>query len=769
MIRRPLKACLCSLFLFPALISQAAASDLHPRWTSVSTGSLSIQWDLTAAATYQAAFAGAGDFAAPISSGPLFNLDAAAFSGLVPDTTYFFKVKFSSEADSGYSTASTATLAAPAEAIADPFSDVLDERVRFSWSASSNPAGTLYEAQISSDNFGAVWASSATRNTNVLFGFVSTPPALKPPPTYYLRVRAVNRNQEPTDYTAIQSTPTGATLPGGAAAPFAAVNHRQLTFFWTAGNNLFGDSNPEGTLYEAQASTDPAFGVAVISSFTQLASITFKSLAANSTYYARVRALNIAGVPSSFAASRSTRTLAAPINLLPRVGFLSTGALRFDWLAVAGATYTAVLAGTSDFALPLSSTTQLAETKSFSSLQLNTTYYFEVKLSSNSDDAYAELSTATLAAAPAPASNPFSDVTQLQIGYGWTSGGYPAGSLYHAQISTDADFSPVQASSFTRNASAVFAGLIPESTYYLRVRCIGHGGTPTDFTAAVSTRTRAFVTDLSPKIVAGSTFSLRFQWEDISGASFQAVFDDSGDFSTPLSSAVVTSPAAEYGGLSANATYFFQVKIASEADKAYDALTAVTPVLQPENPSFSAGGVSTNRIDFAWTSSVNPGGSLYQTQMSRDGFLTVAVSSLTRGFSTSFGPSGEGGALQLNTTYYFRVRAINHAGSPSGFASVLSTATLAVPPGDAAPPITLNTGRSLSYQWTQSENPPGTLFEAVLSTDGVRPAFSALVAGTGATFGFSGLGPSLTANTTYTLSAPAVNRSGGVFGLAARV
>lgn len=66
----------------------------------------------------------------------------------------------------------------------------------------------------------------------------------------------------------------------------------------------------------------------------------------------------------------------------------ATTSLTASWPAVAGANYVAVLASDSGYSSIVSSVTQSENTKTFSGLSAGTAYYFEVKLSTETDDAF---------------------------------------------------------------------------------------------------------------------------------------------------------------------------------------------------------------------------------------------------------------------------------------------------------------------------------------------------------------------------------------------
>ncbi|MBU2574490.1 MAG: hypothetical protein KKH28_10480, partial [Elusimicrobia bacterium] len=89
---------------------------------------------------------------------------------------------------------------------------------------------------------------------------------------------------------------------------------------------------------------------------------------------------------------------ATPLN--PAFTARSTTSLTASWTTVVGANYVAVLASDSGYSSIVSSVTQSGNTKVFSGLSAGTAYYFEVKLSTETDAAFAlnRISTTTTSA-----------------------------------------------------------------------------------------------------------------------------------------------------------------------------------------------------------------------------------------------------------------------------------------------------------------------------------------------------------------------------------
>ncbi|MBI4370753.1 MAG: fibronectin type III domain-containing protein, partial [Elusimicrobia bacterium] len=391
--------------------------------------------------------------------------------------------------ETGFTSAlSTATPAATPVAAAP--SGVAASSITANWGANGNPIGTAYLAQISTDSFATVNASSQTLNTNTAFlGLTANT-------TYYFQVRAVGHNGQATAFTALASTMTLLQAPGAAATAFTVVDLASVTVQWTSGGN------GTGTTYTAQISTDN-FTTVNFSSATLNLSAFFgtggagAALTPNTTYFFQVRAVS-GGNASAFLSLGSTATLAAqPASpALTVVGLSSTA---FNWSAngnPSGTSYRAQIS-TDGFATVNSSSATLNAAAAFAGLVPNTTYFLRVAAAGHNGQTTAfaaTLTTATYAAAPTAAAA--ANLGTSSITANWSANANPAGTTYLVQISTD-NFTTVNASSSTLNLSALFgtggagAALTPNTTYFFQVQAVGHNGSATAFVALPSTPTLA--------------------------------------------------------------------------------------------------------------------------------------------------------------------------------------------------------------------------------------------------------------------------------------
>jgi hypothetical protein len=190
-------------------------------------------------------------------------------------------------------TMATATLAS--QPPSSSFATVYVTSVALAWGAGANPADTDYVAQVSSDNFFSLTAASATLNASATFY------NLTPGTQYYFRVKAVNRDLVPTDFTASVSTKSGnlsnTTQPDPPGAP---ASDRRFSYDGAAVFSWPEAASPVGILdYNLLIGSTPG-GSDFFNGSTTTLSYAVTGLSSGQTYYARVRTRSNAGVYSEF-------------------------------------------------------------------------------------------------------------------------------------------------------------------------------------------------------------------------------------------------------------------------------------------------------------------------------------------------------------------------------------------------------------------------------------------------------------------------------------
>ncbi len=343
----------------------------------------------------------------------------ALFTGLQPNTQYFGAVNATDPTDQSVSSFTdlgpfTTHAATPGTSA---FSNTTVSQVQANWTANGNPQGTSYTAILS---------LAASPSTNGLAGNVTvvTPnlsqifPSLLPNTVYFVDVQAGS-----SAFASLGSTSTLANAPASGA--FSNVQTNQLTANWGANNN------PIGTNYFIQLSLNSGFSSIAASNTTSTTTITFATLSAGTTYFARVQAINNAGISTSFTNLGSVVTTSTAPGSLP-FSNVSNSQITANWSAngnPAGVVYTAILStGPSPSTNGLGGNTNATTTNTsapFTGLAVNTIYYVDVQAAGSG---FVSLgSTSTLANLPASA-NP-TNIQTNQFRANWGPNGNPLGQL----------------------------------------------------------------------------------------------------------------------------------------------------------------------------------------------------------------------------------------------------------------------------------------------------------------------------------------------------
>ncbi len=693
---------------------------------------------------------------------------SATLTGLSANTNYFMRVRASNQASvpSAFVPLPQATTLSTPPGVpgAAGFSGVSITELTANWSANGNPAGTLYNAILSTapaPSANNLAGNRVINTTNLSAPFTS----LSPNTRYYVDVNASSTGGN-SEYTALGSVPTLANPPTPAASSDVQTN--QLTAHWEPNNN------PAGTVYLVQASPDAAFGTVTSAVTTASSSATLTGLSANTKYFMRVQAFNQSGIPTAFVSLPAASTLNTPPNVPIAAGFsgLGTAQVSANWTANGnplGTSYTAILStAPAPDTNNLPGNLQIVTTNHqapFATLAPNTLYYARVKaLNGGGSSAFADLgSIATLANVPAPSA--LIEVGTNQIGAGWDANGNPAGTSYLAQASPDAAFSAITSAVTTTNSSATLRGLSANTHYFLRVRAFNQASVPT---AAVLLPEATTLTT-PPNVPVASGFSgvtaaeLEANWGsngNAAGTLYNAVLStapNAGTNALPDNKLIsTTNLKAPFTGLLPNTLYYVDVNASNAGgSSAYATLGSVSTLANPPVPG-APSAIQTNQLTANWAANGNPTGTSYLVQASPDaGFATITSAVTTTNSSATLT------GLLANTSYFMRVRAANQASLATAFVPLPPATTLSVPPNTPiGAGLSAVTATQVQANWSANGNVAGTLYNAVLST-AAAPGTNTLpgnklITTTNLFAPFTGLSP----NTLYFVEVNAANAGG---------
>ncbi|MBI5883380.1 MAG: Ig-like domain repeat protein, partial [Elusimicrobia bacterium] len=381
---------------------------------------------------------------------------------LSADTTYWFKVKVSSEAEGTGWSAAASTITKPANANIHPASGtwggvgaqpttVSTGSFTVYWGSGTAPGGnstgTCYELQLST------YADfSVTNSTTPCFSWYNSwgagyqgvkfaTSSVAAPlgqwtsnTTWYAQIRTIGKAKEITGWTSLGSTMTKPSMPTGpqpGVSTFTFISTGSFLVNWSSGS-FYAGYNSSMTAYLVQIASSPIFygtGISVssITASTWSAASVWHStstLAPNTTYYVRIWTRGGMGISSGTSNSYLGNWFPNMTNL----GSTMTLATPPDAVAPSKSTFTAVNPNGQSFTVNWTS----------------------------------------------------GQVTQGTMGY---FGYNRAGTRYEVRMSTDPYFTGTgDFSVFTTNvASAAVGGLTPDTVYYSSVCAVNGQGTRTEW------------------------------------------------------------------------------------------------------------------------------------------------------------------------------------------------------------------------------------------------------------------------------------------------
>ncbi|MDT8286037.1 MAG: fibronectin type III domain-containing protein [Elusimicrobiales bacterium] len=779
-------------YVYPGTATRLAYNPAFSGFGTVASNSILFDWSANGNADpgtlYRVVSSTAPD---PLSPGGAVAVSSYTYNtyissaGLYADTIYYFRV-----AGVNHSNVPTAYTAAAGTAtllgyppVFSAFTGVTETAMRFEWTPNGNAAGTLYRVVSSTapdplSPGGAVAVSSLTYNTHLSTAGLSVNT------TYYFRVAGVNKNGVFTAYTAAQGAATLAYTP--AFGSITGVSASAISLDWTPGGN------PDGTLYRVISSTaDPAVpaGALVASSDTYGLALSSGGLAADTTYYFRVAALNRGGEPSAYTAMTGTATLLAFPPVFDPFGEVTASSIWFNFSDngnAAGTLYRVVSSTAPDPLSPGGAVVASSDTYnlhlSSAGLPADTTHYFRVAgVNKNGvETAYtAARGTATLLAFP-PAFGGFGPVDEGAIQFGWTHNNNAAGTLYRVLSSTAPDpLSPggaVALSSDTYNISLTSASLRADTTYYFRAAGVNKNGVLTDWTAAAATSTLANVP--SGFYATGVTEdSMLLNWTSAGnrepGTLYRVLASTAADPLLPDGAVVTSSDTYNLylstPGLIPSTGYYFRARAVNNNGFLTD--WSDPPFSQATLAPGSIGSPASGDITEVRVSSLAASWSLVDTATGYTLAASLSPANPPLSISASSDTlTGDNSAwlegLSADTVYYLFARANKQYVSGDWFAFPAKSTLLEFPPVfDSFSGVEAN---SAQFNFGENGNAfPGTKFRVLVSTapDPLSPGAAAFSSSDTYNVALSTEG--LSADTTYYFRAAGVNKDGILTGYTA--
>ena len=716
-----------------------------------------------------------------------------AVSGLIPNTTYHYRVKGVNTAGTTYGGDLTFTTPKSAPVVTtDSAGSVTDNSATLNGTVNaSNESATVtfeYGTSLSYGTTVAATPSSLTGSTDTAVSYALS--GLLPNTTYHYRVIAVNGTgtTNGSDIT-FKTAAIVSTVATGATDDITASS---VTFNGTV------NANNASTVVTFEYGIDTSYGNSATAAQSPVTGTTATAVSGTITglipgtiYHYRVKGVNAAGTTYGDDASFTTPK-SAPIVTTDDAGSVTDNSVTLNGIVNAsnesttvtfeyGTDATSYGATVAAAQSPVSGSTDTAVSYSLTGLIPNTTYHYRVVAENGTGTTNgSDIFFTTTAIVSTVATGATSDNTASSVTLNGTVNANNADTVVTFEYGTDTSYgksvtaaqSPVTGTTDTA-VSASVSGLLANTTYHYRVKGVSAAGAATGDDATFKTAAGA---PTAATIAASSITS--------TGATINGTINDSGanttvtfDYGTVVGygnnvaatpgsvSAGAGSTDVSYSltGLIPNTTYYYRVNAEnSEGTTNGSGLTFKTSAVAATSATGSSsvtstgatlgGTVNANNADttvtFEYGLTAIYGSSVSATPSTVTGTDDTAVSAVISG-------------LLPNTLYHYRVNGVNKAGTVNGLDATFTTDKAVPTAATSAASSVTSTGATLNGTVNASNDSTTATFEygTSLSYGTTVTATQSPVSGssnTAVSYSLTGLIP----NTLYHYRVVAVNGTG---------
>jgi hypothetical protein len=604
----------------------------------------------------------------------------------------------------------------------------LTTRPTFEWKAVSGATG--YTIQLSTSTaFSSIIATVKVSTSNY-----TVKSDLARSKTYYWRVMANgNRSSTWSQISSFMSADPPGIPPLASPTNGALLTDYQPRLDWRGVN---------ADKYQVQLAKSSTFSASslVLDVYVNLDTHLDLSapLQANSNYYWHIRALYDNGQYSLWSPYLYFKTAMLPPPLLDPINIGSALTTRpiFDWGDVIGATgYTIQISKSPSFR---STIVNKPITNSLytptSDLPRKALLYWRVSATGNRPSVWSQVFSFTSADPPPvpvhlnPANNalvtnnPASEVFPASFSstYNWSA--VAGADHYQLQVATNLAFSPasiVNDVTTTNGSYSITIGLVPNTTFFWRVRSFNAAGQYSLWSALHNFRTAMTPPVLASPVNNGQGLTTRptFDWGDVSGAmGFKLQVSIDASFSSPLlNTSVTTSTYTPPSDLPRSKILYWRVYAKGNNPSAWSTVFTFTSANPPYVPSLLSPPDNSSLANYTptldWNDPLNT--DIYQVQLaSSSSFSDSSIVLDTKTTPSSFTPPSP---LPPNRTFFWRVRAYDPAGEYSLWSSVWQFHTRLPAPALFSPDNAGTASTNPTFDWEDVKEANGYVIQVSTS------------------------------------------------------
>ena len=434
--------------------------------------------------------------------------------------------------------------------------------------------------------------------------------------------------------------------------------------------------------YEIYRSTQQSTGYSLLGTTTSTSYVN-TGAAAGITYYYKVCAVNSAGT-SAYSNIVSGRAKAA-IPAAPRVTIgnsSASGKPQLTWAAVDGAAkyeiYRSTQQSTGYSLLGTTTSTSYVNTGA----AVGTTYYYKVRALNVDGAAGAYSSTVSGAAKAVAPAAPTVTMTYSDSGKPKLTWSAVSGAAFYRVYRSESRGTGYSLLGTTSSTSYVNTGAAVGKTYYYRVKAVNSAGTSA-YSNIVSGRAKAAI-PAAPRVTIGNSSASgkpQLTWAAVDGAAKYEIYRSTQQSTGFTLLGTTTSTSYVNTGAAVGTTYYYKVRALNVdgAAGAYSStVSGAAKAVAPAAPTVTMTYSDSGKPKLTW--SAVSGAAFYRVYRSESrgtGYSLLGTTS-----STSYVNTG----AAVGKTYYYRVKAVNSAGT-SAYSNIVSGRAKAAIP--AAPRVTI--------------------------------------------------------------------------------